>query len=202
MPNWCNNRLSVVGPKDEVRAFVKRAQGVTQHYAPHVDSEKEEDFSFHQLVPIPDDVMKMNYDPHGISAERRLWGVKWGGCHSVLESHTDGLAIYVFDTPWGPPDNLLVTISSQHPKLTFVISYAEESPTRGRYAVRGLHTIDNTSAGVIPEPDQPEEPASEKTWDEYYEGPYAEWHNEFLNSHNEWTEKNIINERALRELLE
>jgi hypothetical protein len=171
MPNWANNRLTVIGPAERVAAFVVKAYGPTQRYKahaseiewwkkdceeakakglplpPHPDDRDEQDkkptpLSFHQLVPIPDAIMAGPYDPGGIDTEHKLWGVKWGATEDVLTSHTPGRADYSFDTPWGPAGTFFETVSEQWRDLLFVVSYSEEYPTRGRFALRGGRVLE------------------------------------------------------------
>lgn len=159
MPNWCLNRLTVIGPSDKVVAFIAKAHGEYQHYAPSKYDLMDEDrkklalgenykspeqtrkeelrqFSFHQLIPIPDEIMAKEYDPYGYQTEKALWGVKWGASESELISYKDGKALYEFNTPWGPPIVFLETLSSEWADLTFALSFTEEFPTRGRFVIK------------------------------------------------------------------
>lgn len=85
MPNWCNNKLTILGPSDKVSQFVQKAQGNKQTFKPSkwdltwehekmikcaakgipfesTLAPKSSPLSFHRLVPIPDEVMAREYD--------------------------------------------------------------------------------------------------------------------------------------------
>jgi hypothetical protein len=204
MPNWCNNRLTVLGPANRVAAFVKKANGPGPRYKaqrwdiveweakckkaeaegkpkpPHPDEEEREPMamSFHQLRPIPPEIEKGDYDPGGYNAEHQLWGCKWGACESKLVSEGNGRADYEFDTPWGPATELFEFISkNEWSDLTFICSWGEEFPSRGRFAVRGGtfianvcdHSMSNSGPGDPPEGLDDEAQSQWYTdWERYY----------------------------------
>ena len=118
----------------EKKKSARDAKKKQQKYTPH--HEKVIRFSFHQLVPIPDEIMEQQYDPAGYDAEVRLWGCKWGASETKLAQRKPGRADYMFDTPWSPPETFLETLSKQMPSLTFALSYGEENPTRGRFVFK------------------------------------------------------------------
>lgn len=206
MPNWSKNKLSVVGPKDDVAAFVKKAEGPVQDYALS-DFEKRHPYpskpprnsilSFHQLVPIPDEVMAREYDDPNYRAtketgydwEVKLWGVKWGASEEELERIDDGHALYSFDTPWAPPCELLETVSKQFPKLFFYLSFSEEVPTRGRFIYRNGKKIEEIIGDDDFEEEYPEEGTEEQQED--WDTAYIDWANYYINTHLEWVEKEI-----------
>ena len=132
MPNNCQNRLTIAGRPEDVDAFVKKVNGPCQHYKGSPKA-KESVFSFHQIVPIPDEVMEGKYDPNGYEAEHTLWGVKWGAYKEKLESHEPGRVIYTFTTAWGVAMTFFWEASKLFPTLKFYISYSCEGPSRGRF---------------------------------------------------------------------
>ena len=143
MPNWCNNNLTVEGPEEEVARFIVAARGKAQFYRYEfekenkrlrkighpertlADVEEEEEFCFHSLVPIPDDILEMAYDPHGYNKERELWGCKWGCSSTMIIMREKGKVIYTFQTPWSPPIEMLITASKSFSKLTFILKWNE-----------------------------------------------------------------------------
>lgn len=125
MPNWCTNKLIVTGDEKLVAEFIERAEGPTQVYG---DEEAETSvLSFHQLVPIPDDILALNYSSHGYHTEIELWGCKWGASSAEREDIHGSWVQYVFDTPWSPPIPLLLLVSAQFPTLTFDLRYEDEN---------------------------------------------------------------------------
>ncbi len=209
MPNWCNNRLTVLGPADRVAEFVKKAHGPGQHYKahrteiewwekhcedakaagtplpPHPD-EKDRDptpLSFHQLVPIPDAIMAGPYDPVGIDKEHELWGVKWGAAEDHITSRAPGRVDYSYDTPWGPATTYFETVSKDWKDLLFIVSYSEEYPSRGHFALRGgryLAEVHDRPEKLKPPRGLSEDAQSEwwRTWQTYH----YERHEEFVAS--------------------
>lgn len=207
MPNWSKNKLSVTGPKDEVDAFVKKAEGPIQDYK---TSEMEKKFfgykdetprisvlSFHQLVPIPDEVMARGYDEPkyrptketGFDWEVKLWGVKWGASEVELERVSDGHALYSFNTAWAPPCKLLETVSKQFPKLFFYLSFSEEMPTRGRFIYRNGKKIEEIIGSNDFDDEYPEEGTDEQK--DVWNSAYTEWADYYIDTHLEWVEKEL-----------
>lgn len=167
MPNWCQNTLHVDGAADDVAAFVKAARGREHTYKdyssmrdkwpvyedirlralydePPALSDRESDLSFHSLVPIPDEVLKLPYDSSqaksladlldlpdkknalgGHAWENQNWGVKWGACEVNMDHNDPECASYHFDTAWGPPLEFLERVAEDWPSLRFELSFEE-----------------------------------------------------------------------------
>lgn len=188
MPNWTNNKLTVLGDPKRVAAFVAKAHGEHQHYKlssfdPDDEGPKPSPLSFHQLLPIPDEIMAKEYDPHGFEAEQRLWGCKWGASDDRLVSHGPGRAEYAFDTPWRPARVLFETISAgEWSDLTFIVSWREEYPSRGRFALRGgkmLARVDDSPDKVKPPKGLGDEARSE--WWGVWVSHYYDRHEAFVS---------------------
>lgn len=79
-------------------------------------------------------------DMHGYAAEVALWGCKWGASDARLYTVADdpaassgapssgaasSCAVYRFDTPWGPPFNLLRRLAAERPALSFALASYE-----------------------------------------------------------------------------
>lgn len=83
MPNWCQNKLLITGPKEDVILFMKKASGPTQSYNDYVireewpinddirirarmsatpDLGEHCELSFHALYPVPEEVRRLPYD--------------------------------------------------------------------------------------------------------------------------------------------
>ena len=195
MPNNCNNRMTVVGDKKSVDKFVSKANGPIQKYLSIAEdkSARNSVLSFHQLIPIPDDILNKDYTNFGYYVEHALWGVKWGAYEESLEEHIDGKAIYNFTTAWCPPVKFLETISTQFPTLYFYISFNEESPSRGKViyhkgiSSEELHEDSFNTHNTDPYPQYDEDRASK---DEGYDNEHWElaskWRNKYFDRHDEW----------------
>jgi len=124
MPNWCHNKLTVVGPVADVKRFQGQAVGFCPWSEPGEEPESVV-LNFHNLVPIPPDVLAAGYEAAGHDWEQEHWGCKWGACHAELADAWDGHLVYTFDTAWAPPLPFLKTLGPQWPMLRFVLTYEE-----------------------------------------------------------------------------
>jgi hypothetical protein len=176
MPNWCDNKLTIKGPRNRVLDFIIQARGELQRCPTDVAKPKIADFSFHQLCPIPDEIMALPYDPHGYEAEHAQWGIKWGAGDSILVSYKKlpgvdlAIASYVYRTPWAPGDIFLGKMAANWKDLSFALSYREEYPTRGRRLFNGGVLVESIDDG-------PPEKFS------------MSWKNLYYRAHNKWTKE-------------
>jgi hypothetical protein len=152
MPNWCSNRVTVIGPRADVEQFIADAKGPDRMYwqgdgqGPAVASE----FSLPALVPPPPELLatlpyQAEHDtPEGILAligrgpirdgytwQVRQWGTKWNvevNCPIEIESlDNDRMqVIYDLSTAWSPISPAVRTIAQQRPTLTVQHEYIEE----------------------------------------------------------------------------
>jgi len=164
MPNWCYNKLQITGSKADIKKFRLKAEGHQQNYNEfsglqngkwpiHDDIRLESlvasppepgdivKFSFHALVPVPEDFRCFPYDdtrarelgelvgiprPYGgYNWESLNWGVKWGACDSVLVNEEDFYLEYEFNTAWGPPGVFMEKVAELFPNLHFELGYSE-----------------------------------------------------------------------------
>jgi hypothetical protein len=71
MPNWCSDKLTIIGPGTDVQAFKTKAVGDS----PWEEPEEEPDvLNFHSLVPVPAEILKAGYCDAGLDWERANWG--------------------------------------------------------------------------------------------------------------------------------
>jgi hypothetical protein len=171
VPNWITNELTVTGSKDDMAAFYKAAAGHSRDYVCMQDTDwesftdirleaaiaslesmeptKKSHFSFHALIPVPDAVLLMPYDPgqferlvnsnkiyadfckkHNVTCsgydwERENWGVIWGDCHTDIHTREDETFVVHFDTAWAAPDTFVEKISALFPRLAFSLHSAD-----------------------------------------------------------------------------
>lgn len=62
------------------------------------------------------------------------WGVKWGDSSTRLTLNDDSIT-GTFMTPWGPPVEGLIIISTLFPTLSFKVSWKEEGGSYGHFYV-------------------------------------------------------------------
>ena len=112
MPNWCSNRLKVIGPTEIVNVLTEDLKT------------PETSFSFNKVIPMPEDQEENWYD-----WRIEHWGIKWDiDCQYmyILGIYTKTTHLeYKFDTPWGPPTEGIIALSKMNPSLIFYLSFAE-----------------------------------------------------------------------------
>jgi hypothetical protein len=115
-----------MGPEVEVRAFKERAVGHSPWLKPEqIPNEEPAVLNFHNLIPIPEEVLAAGYRAAGYDWERQNWGCKWGGQHSIILDEWEGHIDYQFDTAWSPPIEFLTTVAKKWPQLLFILDYEE-----------------------------------------------------------------------------
>src|ERR1017187_4630995 len=122
MPNWCNNKLAVHGPGEDVERFKETAIGNSPW---HTEAEKKNVLNFHSLVPVSPEVLSAGYGQSGYEWELKNWGCKWGACHAEEVEEWEGHLTYFFDTAWSPPISFLSKLAPLWPTLTFLLDYEE-----------------------------------------------------------------------------
>ena len=109
MPNYCDNKLLVTGPKDILDAFLEVSW---------VDGE----FEFGGIVD------PSKYEPDGyLSRKTVAWGTKWGAMESNLDDWTDTEFQVSFQTAWCPPINWAKNVlkDERFQDLKIVIAYCD-----------------------------------------------------------------------------
>jgi hypothetical protein len=143
MPNWCENDLTVEGPKDAVEEFLKFAEG-------------ESPFDFDRFIPYPeeyrrpDEIAAAWYREHAERpdadwASRPVdgfnsggyewcianWGTKWPARRVDREGPEVGFpegtlsVVFHFDTAWSPPLPVVRKAAELFPSLSFELRYFE-----------------------------------------------------------------------------
>jgi hypothetical protein len=125
MPNWCSNTLRVIGPVEDMLKFKEQATG----HSPWDNTEEREQniLNFHNLVPVPPEVLSAGYEQAGYEWELKNWGCKWGACSATLVDEWEGHLEYAFETAWSPPIPFLSKLALEWPTLTFLLDYEEMS---------------------------------------------------------------------------
>lgn len=115
MPNWCQNRLLIIGDEGQVAEFIEK------------NSSDESPLDFDRGVPEPAD----NQDWY--SWRSASWGTKWNACNAEpsdgplcrLDWNADAVELIEFDTAWAPPLAWFRSTAPQWPKLELVLYFAE-----------------------------------------------------------------------------
>jgi hypothetical protein len=167
--------IDVTAPDDVVESIAESHRSVLQ---------------FSAFVPIPNYEPGADYDQIGYKGERDAWGCKWGAyseriVENVLMSSSKRRVTYEFQTAWNPPHKFLEKVSAMYPNIVFLLSYAEENPTRGRWMIQD--GVIDTLIDDRDSPDFHDKDAPEYIEDEDDRGAaWEKWEAEYYDSHDEW----------------
>ena len=129
MPNYCQNRLRVIGNKEVIAQFKNKAIG----------PEKGRDLSLNNFVPMPKELENtpMPQDTKKAISKKLIkkfgvdnwydwclknWGTKWD-IDADLVSEDDDMLEYIFDSAWSPPVKWLEKVAKLYPDLKFNLRY-------------------------------------------------------------------------------
>jgi hypothetical protein len=150
MPNWCKNRLSITGTKNELDKLTD-----------FIKSDEEEGllFDFNKIIPEPSWNWKTFSDGVGkycdekkefeINGKKKIldwywwrvlfWGTKWNLGKDYLQiDRFDNQVVMRFGTAWSPPEPIVKKLSEMFPALTFKLEYEESG-----YAYYGFFDCEN-----------------------------------------------------------
>jgi hypothetical protein len=161
------NKLRIRGQASRLQEFRTLARGQRPPYAEPKDSPFKEEMSpleeleFHNIVPIPAEILALTYDEGGLDWEKQNWSVKWGACNSrVVDSDDENELVYSFDTPWRDPDEWVRNASIRFPDLEFTLYYDEPGMRfRGRTAYVNGHRKNKIVEEYDEEPDDNGDPS-------------------------------------------
>ena len=132
MPNWCENTLNVNGTAEDISAFIKWLD--------------DKPFCFERIIPTPDELQDscpFSQARKDSGAGKELiekfgsdnwydwrlqnWGCKWDiDDREGKPTHSSAkLICFDFQTPWGPPERAIYTLSLKFPNLTFFLAHYE-----------------------------------------------------------------------------
>lgn len=167
MPNWCQNKLNVSGPKKELARFARE------------NKKRGKSLSFEKLLPTPD-ALSETTSPKKRSGDSQedmrlymleltgqaapsdwytwrvqKWGTKWDVGEGLRFERTEEGLLYDFDTAWSPPLAWVEAASKAYPALKFDIKYCEcGNDFSGRIVFEGGETVstkEGTAQEVHPE---------------------------------------------------
>lgn len=138
MPNWCNNSVEIVGPRDKIRALWAQAQkdeaeggGLLQGMRPMPEGLRSE------TAPAPDDLAERNQALYGApdwySWRTTNWSTKWEVSIEGLEFEEDddsydrpfARITGWFDSAWAPPCSAFEFYAEQNPDVRLTLDYHE-----------------------------------------------------------------------------
>ena len=140
MPNWVYNSLVIEGDADILTRIAQ--QLATPHENKHLDWQTgenksemvEQPFSYWNIIKPenldtyfdkPED--KQDHPDHWYAWNNRNWGVKWNASSAERHDTEDGSLCYTFESPWGIPNEALLTLSKQYPTVTLELEFEEET---------------------------------------------------------------------------
>lgn len=151
MPNWCYNKLTIEGPKDEIARFKNGLVKDEKGYICILDS----------YFPRPEELMitsgflsedNPEYETWKAAKDANLekygfadwydwsivnWGSKWQDTHTELEIDGEDSVTFSYDTAWSPIVEGLKKISKDFPTIRFENYMDEESGAfRGTMVIR------------------------------------------------------------------
>lgn len=127
MPNWCNNYVTVTGPKDLINKVFGGGSFSLQKEIPCPQELLD------LPSPPPEKLKKLNLKKYGhedwYSWQVSTWGTKWdpGPLNGEIEELPDGKAIFTcgFDSAWAPPTNAFNLICKKYPDFDINLEYME-----------------------------------------------------------------------------
>jgi hypothetical protein len=182
MPNWCYQGLAIGGPFRDRQLLVEKW-------------EVTENKRFCDWFPCPPELLvppsrdetpeqeqarkQSNLEKFGYSGwydwALANYGTKWGDVETQLHNVGSGkaLAEFTFKSAWSPAELLIVKMSRRFPKLTFGLSYTEESDAFAGYVIiRNGHKHEEQDYGTEP----PNEVMLDLENHDY--DSYSEWRND------------------------
>lgn len=196
MPNWCNNFLTIDGPKENI-------QKITDILSAEIEK-GEKGKMFEALVGIQPELTREEYDNGGwYNANINYWGCKWDVCPAEFHPEMGETSIVMcFDTAWSPAEGfagLLVDKYGVHLRLEFneagcdFAGYYENGPE-----MEPIEKCWEYSEGVYhTDPEHFWHEFGQKVWDSFDEGQNLEFE-DFLDEYGEFsffTEEDVENAR-------
>ena len=123
MPNWCSNRAVITGPSPVIAEIKQRLA--------QADPEL-----LSWMVPQP----KFEGDQDWYQWNVNNWGTKWDvAVHNDdkysdtdLQDEDEYSLCYRFNTAWGIPEEAIMTLTEQYPRLMLDLEFEEETGWGGR----------------------------------------------------------------------
>lgn len=148
MPNWCNNRLTIIGTKEDLLAFVNdgmRIASTTQTSFDALPSDKYKEVSDLKAIdcfgnipfprlsawhPMPTE-MFTNDKSNWWGWSLGNWGCKWDTevlyytYNESLEGESDFSIVLNYETAWSPNNEWVRNVGEKYPNLCFQLDAYE-----------------------------------------------------------------------------
>ena len=175
MPNWCQNKLTIYGKKEERAQVLAFTQGKYLFKSPDGDSElRDAPFLLDAIIPMPShmrDKEDPRYSPAKLTSDELLesltnkeespmpnwwhwrinnWGTKWDvPPNDVTITEKKSCTVIDFDTAWSYPIGCIFALSMKFPTVKMKIAYYEPGCIgRGSGTLLGGQIIRETGVGI------------------------------------------------------
>lgn len=171
MPNWCENKLTIRGTKEDLVNFLKK------HYVVANQSCREDYLDFNTIIPEPTTpeecesayVIPAGEDRHLAHEEGRewfdwyswhcnKWGTKWNSANAfacdpedILTEDLNEITIW-FDTAWSPCIPIINSLIDMYPNLKFDYCFFEPGMMFGgriTYSSEGVYYIEEYDGDAL-----------------------------------------------------
>ena len=195
MPNWCNNTITLTGPKAKITKIYKKA--------------KEDNALLQQLYPMPEALegttspapkegkVQPLVDGHDNWYDWRVenWGTKWDVDMDGLELSDDGTTITGwFDSAWAPPIHAYEYFLTANEDCSISSLYYEGGMD---FAGKWEDFADMTVTPGDFTADEMEDPNSGLIYDINEQFNMSEWVREYEEEQKSDTEKFIVDKEAV-----
>lgn len=151
MANMVHNSLFVFGQKKDLKRFHKvfsskndmfnypfrslgkeREEKEKQEIKRIKEDKNVQFFSFNNIISVPKEIRKLEFDEHGYRWQVENWSTKWDCFQIYCQIDPDYKEIvYNFTTAWSPPENVIKIMSLIFPKCLFWLVFSEEDVFSG-----------------------------------------------------------------------
>jgi hypothetical protein len=164
MPNWVQNRITVIGPEKDLRAFAEHLK-----VKPRLFADEEIGLSFHSFVT--DETLDEATYREGPTESKDYWynwnnnhwNTKWDACEVTVyergphtpesgDAPTQLMAVDLeFSTAWSAPGPVFQAMSEQWPTLQFHVWWEEEQGFGEEFRLHSGGTILMLDSWDIPD---------------------------------------------------
>ena len=186
MPNWCNNTITLTGPKEKITKIYEKA--------------KEENAFLQQLHPMPAELEDTTKGSNGddfnwYDWRVENWGTKWDVDMDGLELSEDGTTITGwFDSAWAPPIHAYEYFLTANEDCSISSLYYEGGMD---FAGKWEDFADMTVTPGDFTADEMEDPNSGLIYDINENFNMSEWMREYEEEQKSETEKFIVDKEAV-----
>jgi hypothetical protein len=174
MPNWCQNKLTIYGKKEERKQVLDAVKGKYLFRNEGVSELRDAPFLLDAIIPMPDhmrDKEDPRYSPAVLTSGDLLdklankdespmpdwwhwrinnWGTKWDvSPDNVAITEKKSCTVIDFDTAWSYPVGCIFALSMKFPTVKMKIAYYEPGCIgRGSGTLLGGQVIRETGVGI------------------------------------------------------